>query len=110
MGFPDEHSLQNKDMDFAHWQSRATQRPLCEWSGTGFLGTHQRALYSVERDPRYVDTRLHCAPGEVFHQVARRAKIRQQSQREVLQQDSKGKGSRSSVIREPETPRFAGGA
>lgn len=78
------------------WINAATGRagphkhPTSEWSRTGSF--HQRALYSVGRDPRYADTRLQCASGEIFQQVTQKAKSRQQSQRKALNRTPKAGG------------------
>lgn len=81
------------------WINAATSRvgphkhPMSEQSRTGSFNVHQRALYSAGRDPRYVDTRLQGASGEILQQVTQKAESRQQSRREALNRTPKAGGA-----------------
>lgn len=66
---------------------------MSEQSRTGSFNAHQRALYSAGRDPRYVDTRLQGASGEILQQVTQKAESRQQSWREALNRTLKAGGA-----------------
>jgi len=81
------------------WINAATGRlgphknPMSERSRTGSFHTHQRALYFAGRDPRYVDTGLQFASGEILQQVTQKAKSRQQSWRTALNRTPKAGGA-----------------